>query len=124
MINHEDAEELQLWSKRIERWRDTLLTRGEYAAELGIDEGTWRRWERFVTGRVVSVRRIVERPALPETTCARESCGQVFTPFRDSQSYCCRRCRDMARNARWSRRERAARSGEGVALVLDAGGAP
>lgn len=30
-------DELKLWNKRVERWRDTSLTIAEYAAELGID---------------------------------------------------------------------------------------
>lgn len=105
-ITHVTQADMQLWSKRIERWRDTLLTRTEYAAELGIDEGTWRRWERMLTGRVVSVRRVVRHVALPEMPCARASCTQVFVPFRDTQHYCCRRCRDLARNLRWSRAQR------------------
>lgn len=29
--------ELELWNKRVERWRDTDLTAEEYAAEIGCD---------------------------------------------------------------------------------------
>jgi hypothetical protein len=43
--------ELALWTKRIERQRDTWLTRGEYAAEIGVDESTWARWEHYLDGR-------------------------------------------------------------------------
>lgn len=38
------------WSKRVQRWRDSGLTAGEYAAETGINLGSLRHWS-YVLGR-------------------------------------------------------------------------
>ena len=99
------AQERKLWAKRIERMRDSDLTVAEYAAEIGVDERTMRRWEYVLSGRqgsIVSVRRQPAQ-ALPMRTCANARCSQVFAPDRDSQIYCHPRCRNAVRMARWKR---------------------
>ena len=36
------------WQKRIERWNDSGLSAGQFAAELGINAGTLRHWKHFL----------------------------------------------------------------------------
>lgn len=54
----------ETWAKRVERWKDSGLTAGEYAAETGIKAHSlsWWRW-RLGTGseKVVAERRPVRK---------------------------------------------------------------
>ena len=38
-------ESREVWSKRIERWKDSGLTAAEFAAELGISAGSLKWWK-------------------------------------------------------------------------------
>lgn len=109
LIGCKSESERKLWAKRIERMRDSDLTVSEYANEIGVDERTMRRWEQALGGKqglgqgiVLSVRR-QPSAALPTRQCANARCCKEFRPERESQVYCCRRCRDAVRMARWRR---------------------
>ena len=34
----------EVWAKRVERWTESGLTGGQFAAEIGVKEGTLRHW--------------------------------------------------------------------------------
>lgn len=116
-IQSATQDEVALWRKRFERQAEGDLTRAEYAIELGVDEHTWRRWERYVaslTGRVVSVR-VVRRRELPPIACGNPRCGRTVVPIRGDQRFCNDKCRGVARWLRYvSRREQEQQCGREV----------
>lgn len=38
-------ERREVWAKRVERWSESGLSGAEYAAEIGVKEGTLRHWK-------------------------------------------------------------------------------
>jgi hypothetical protein len=51
-------ESREVWTKRVERWRDSGLSAGEFAAEIGVNANSLRHWGwrvgRGRTGREVA----------------------------------------------------------------------
>ena len=99
---------ITLWAKRVERQRESDLTVAEYAAEIGVDPMTLQRWAQRLrdgSARVVSVTR--PRASLPESRCDNPRCGRPFAPHRESQRFCCSRCRQSVACGKWYRKARA-----------------
>lgn len=60
----------EVWAKRVERWKESGLTAGDYAAEVGISERSLRWWKwRLATPEETRTRarRPAERVASPLT---------------------------------------------------------
>ena len=75
-------ESREVWTKRVERWRDSGLSAGEFAAEIGVNANSLRAWSWRINAEP---RRAVANP----TTSAVESLqwvevGATPPPARDA----------------------------------------
>ena len=57
----------ELWSKRVERWRDSGLTAKEFAAETGVNANTLSHWSWKLAAQKRRSPRASAPPSKPET---------------------------------------------------------
>lgn len=79
-------ESRELWKKRVERWKESGLSAGEYAAEIGVKEGTLRHWSWKFSAESRGVETL-KRPTRNKKKSKSASISFVEVPTSESEAF-------------------------------------